>query len=128
MQEGQVCSDLVDLRDVLPTLAELAGAELPAEIKFDGRSFAPQLHGKQGNPRQWIYCWYHRNGVRNQASQHVRDQKYKLYSDGRMFDVADDFYEQSPLKFDELEGVAREKYELFSNVLEEKQREAKAVK
>ena len=126
--KGQVCGDLVDFSDLLPTLAELAGAKVPAEIKFDGRSFAPQLHGKQGNPRQWIYCWYERNGARNKASQHVRDQQYKLYADGRIFDVADDFYEQSPLKVDSLDGAAREKYELFSKVLEEKQREAKVVK
>ena len=38
---------------------ELAGAPLPAGVTIDGRSFAPQLHGKTGKLRQWIYCYYH---------------------------------------------------------------------
>ncbi len=43
---GGVRSDLIDFSDLLPTFAELAGAKLPAGIKFDGTSFAPQLRGE----------------------------------------------------------------------------------
>src|SRR4029453_1872946 len=43
---GGVRSDLIDFTDLLPTFAELAGAKLPAGVKFDGRSFAPQLKGE----------------------------------------------------------------------------------
>ena len=52
---GAVRKDLVDFSDMLPTFAELAGAKLPAEPKIDGHSFAPQLRGEKGQPREWAY-------------------------------------------------------------------------
>ena len=48
---GKVSNDLVDFSDFMPTFAELAGAKLPAGVTIDGRSFAPQIKGKKGNPR-----------------------------------------------------------------------------
>jgi len=100
------CQDLVDFSDFLPTLAEIGGATLPKDIQFDGRSFAPQLRDQPGSPREWIYCWYSRNGVRKKASQHIRDQRYKLYATGKFFDVVKDVLEQRPLSTDALEGDA----------------------
>ena len=125
---GKVCEDLVDFSDVLPTLADLAGAKLPSDISFDGRSFAPQLRGEKGQPREWNYCWYSRNGARNKASQHVRDQTYKLYADGRMYNVVDDFYEKQPLDINSLDAAARGRHTLLSKVLGEKVEEAKRSK
>lgn len=52
-----LCDELVDLSDVLPTLAELAGAEVPQDRPIDGRSFAPLLLGKPYEPREWIYSY-----------------------------------------------------------------------
>jgi len=49
--------ELVDLSDVLPTLAELAGARLPADHTIDGRSFAPLLRGEPAEPREWIFSY-----------------------------------------------------------------------
>ena len=49
--------ELVDLSDVLPTLAELAGAGLPAEHVIDGRSFAPLLRGETAGQREWIFSY-----------------------------------------------------------------------
>lgn len=49
--------ELVDFSDVLPTLAELAGAALPADAVVDGRSFAPLLLGRPYVPREWIYSY-----------------------------------------------------------------------
>jgi len=51
------CDELVDLSDVLPTLAELAGADLPNDRPIDGRSFAFLLKGKPGEPRDWIFSY-----------------------------------------------------------------------
>ncbi|GAG03110.1 unnamed protein product, partial [marine sediment metagenome] len=59
---GRVCTDLVDFSDVLPTLCEAAGVAVPGELGVDGRSFLPQVKGREGNPRKWIYCWYSRSG------------------------------------------------------------------
>ena len=35
--------------------------------------------------------------MREKASQHVRDARYKLYADGRMFDTEEDLYEETDL-------------------------------
>ena len=46
---------LTDFTDVLPTLAEFAGAEVPPEYRADGQSIAPFLTGRADDtPRQWI--------------------------------------------------------------------------
>lgn len=54
IKAGSVCEDLVDFTDFLPTLCELTGAKLP-EPSIHGRSFAPQLLGQPGQPREWIH-------------------------------------------------------------------------
>jgi arylsulfatase A len=85
---GRVLNDLVDFSDVLPTFVEVAGATLPRERTYDGRSFAPQLRGEKGNPREWIFVqlgrrWY------------VRDDGWKLNQAGELFDMKDSpFVEQ----------------------------------
>ena len=56
---GKVCPDLVDFSDILPTIAEASSASVGSEI--DGRSFLPQLRGRRGEPRDWIFIWYRRN-------------------------------------------------------------------
>jgi arylsulfatase A len=98
---GKVCSDLVDFTDFLPTLADAAGIELPRDTVLDGRSFFPQLRGKKGNPRDWIYCYYKRNqaGVKKSPPKiFARDKRFKLYADGRLFNVIADPLEASPIK------------------------------
>jgi arylsulfatase A len=104
---GKVCGDLVDSTDFLPTLLEFAGVPLPESIPLDGRSFAPQLRGEAGRPRRWLYCWYERDGKRETASEHVRNQIYKLYGDGRFYNVAADPDETEPLADASLSNEAR---------------------
>jgi arylsulfatase A len=70
--------DLVDFSDFLPTLRKAAKADIPAELSIDGRSSLPLLKGGDYQPREWVYCWYSRNGKIN-IQQWVRNQRYKLY-------------------------------------------------
>lgn len=49
--------ELVDLSDVLPTLADFAGAQVPRDRPIDGRSFAPLLRGEPYTPRDWIFSY-----------------------------------------------------------------------
>lgn len=58
VKAGISCDDMVDFSDVLPTLADIADAELP-NVELDGRSFWPQCQGKAGNPRQYIFQYYY---------------------------------------------------------------------
>ncbi|OHB66624.1 MAG: hypothetical protein A2V70_00795 [Planctomycetes bacterium RBG_13_63_9] len=48
-------AELVDHSDVLPTLADLAGAKAPEDRPIDGHSFAPLLRGEDFTPREWIF-------------------------------------------------------------------------
>ncbi|MFK7819459.1 MAG: sulfatase-like hydrolase/transferase, partial [Planctomycetaceae bacterium] len=107
---GQVCNDLVDFSDFLPTLVELAGASAEKNTKLDGRSFAPQLRGEPGNPRDYIYCWYERNGKRAKASQHVRTATMKLYATGKFFNTEADPLELKPLDPEALEPGTKAAY------------------
>jgi arylsulfatase A-like enzyme len=87
---GEVLPDLIDFSDVLPTLAELGGAQLPSGVTIDGRSFAPQLRGEKGSPRDWVFTQLgHR--------RFVCDQRYLLHEDGRMYDITNDLLEHHDL-------------------------------
>jgi len=84
---GQVTNTLMDASDLLPTFADIAGAKLPTKNVLDGRSFLPQLLGKKGNPRDWIFIelgnkWY------------VRDAKWKLNREGELFDMSNAPFEE----------------------------------
>jgi arylsulfatase A-like enzyme len=50
---GSTCDDLVDITDYFATFAEVAGAHVPTDRPIDSHSFAPQLRGERGNPREW---------------------------------------------------------------------------
>ncbi|MGV3484118.1 MAG: sulfatase-like hydrolase/transferase [Planctomycetaceae bacterium] len=49
--------ELVDLSDVLPTICEVAGIELPPNHVIDGVSFASYLRGESKPQREWIYSY-----------------------------------------------------------------------
>jgi arylsulfatase A len=93
---GAVSDSLVDFTDVLPTLTDLAGVAVPDGLQIDGVSLAPLFSG-QPRKKDYIYCWYERNGVREKASQHVRTQYHKLYANGRFYDTQADPEEQADL-------------------------------
>jgi arylsulfatase len=87
---GSVANEVVELRDIMPTLLDLAGLPVPASV--DGRSLAPFLRGEQtpwrehlhgehtqlGQSLQWLtdgrmkYCW---------ASEHGTEELFDLGSD-----------------------------------------------
>lgn len=97
---GKVLRDLIDTTDFLPTLCEAAGAKLPAG-KLDGRSFLPQLRGETGTPRTWLYCWYAPNqGKIDPPRQFARDQHYKLFADGKFFEIDERRYVEKQLTGD----------------------------
>lgn len=96
-----VCGDLVDSTDFLPTLAELAGESVPKAYGIDGRSFAPQLLGEKSDPREAVFVWYDpRPGWDKQKfgrSVFALDKRYKLFDDGRLFDVQGDALREVPV-------------------------------
>ena len=98
---GRATDDIVDFSDMMPTISGMTGAKLPAGEILDGISFAPQLHGGKGTPREWIYCYFEPiPGPKPNPSIFARDQRWKLYSDGRLYDISKDVLEQYPLSGD----------------------------
>ena len=77
---GSVLKDLVGLNDFYATFAELGGAKLPEGVTFDSQSFAPQLRGEKGTPREWIY-------VQLGAKWYARSDSWKLTEQGELFDM-----------------------------------------
>ncbi len=122
---GQVNRDLIDFTDMLPTLADVAGVTVPRRLEVTGRSFLPQLLGRRGNPREFVYCWYFRNGKpipggkEHKAGESARTHRYKLYRTGEFYDVSADFYEQSPLQADALTDEQRAVRERLRQVIGE---------
>ena len=96
---GGVCDDLISFTDFLPTFAALAGAELPAGPVIDGRSFAPQLLGEKGTPREWLFVMLGRHW-------YVRDAGWKLTDKGELFDMRDAPFEEKPVPADDADPEA----------------------
>lgn len=78
----RVSKALVDLSDILPTLAELAGAKLTEGVTIDGRSFAPVLRGERAHVREWIFSYLAYDRM-------LRDDRWLLEGDGSFFDCGD---------------------------------------
>lgn len=112
IEPGSVCHDLIDLSDYLPTLAEAGQGKLPTDRVLDGRSFLPQLKGQRGNPRQSVVIHYDKDpDAAKPTFRRVRfayDGTYKLYLDGRLFEVGKDYLEQSPLDMNRAGPEVRE--------------------
>ncbi|MEQ1830196.1 MAG: sulfatase-like hydrolase/transferase [Pirellula sp.] len=78
---------LSDITDIMPTLAELAGVELPQDRKFDGKSLMPLITGKANSHRPWIYSYLNDGRI-------LRDSRWLLEIPGqgepeRLFDCGD---------------------------------------
>ena len=79
--------ELVDLSDIMPTLADLAGAELPQDRPIDGRSFAFLLRGEPGKPREWIFSYLGDRRILRTKRWLLEDNSPHHY--GRLYDCGD---------------------------------------
>lgn len=116
IEPGTESDSLVDFTDVFPTLLGAAGVEPPRHVGLTGVSLLPAFAGETRD-KPFIYCWYQRNGVRGKASQHTRTARYKLYGDGRFFDVVEDPGERNDLAEDGIPAHLRSVYETLDDGL-----------
>lgn len=100
--EAGLCRDLVDSTDFLPTLAALARGQVLPAWGADGVSFAPQLFGRRGAPRDFVFFWYDpRPGWDKEKYRRqifALDHRYKVFSDGRMFDIRGESFREEELE------------------------------
>jgi arylsulfatase A len=93
---GIKCDDLVDFTDFYRTFADAAQVSLGEKDPLDGVSFLPQLTNKEGEKRDWVLCHY-QPYWNKKSGQYLRNQTYKLYRDGRFFEVPKDLQERNNL-------------------------------
>lgn len=94
-----VADALIDFTDILPTLADACGGELPADRSIDGKSLLPYITGKQDLHRDSVFFYYWARGRnKEQVTAWVRDRRYMLYQDGRFFDLDTDPRQQQPVQ------------------------------
>lgn len=106
---------LVDFSDFFPTFCELAGVEIPNNLPMDGISFLPQLLGHKSPSRNWIYSWYEHKG---KVTKFARNTVYKLYGNGRFYDVNKDFNEENALSTNQLNPNQKQQFETLQEVLD----------
>ena len=100
---GKINDDLIDSCDFLPTIAAAANVPTKSMGRMDGVSFLPQLQGKIGVPRPWIYSWYDpRPGQGKErwtrTQRYAFDREWKLYDNGRLVNWAQDPKEAKPVQ------------------------------
>ncbi len=74
---------LVNLADILPTLADIAGFKLPSEYEINGQSLWPYLTTHTTRHRDWIYAY-------QGSSQLIRGERVLNDGNGRWWDVTSD--------------------------------------
>ncbi|HZE96377.1 MAG TPA: sulfatase-like hydrolase/transferase [Planctomycetota bacterium] len=109
---GALNHDLTDFSDFLVTFAELGGATLPEGRKIDGRSFAAQIRGEKGTPREWVY-------VELDGKSYVRDGRYKLTNGGELFDMKEAPFKEILVPKDATDEAAPDARKRLQAVLDE---------
>ncbi len=109
---GSRSDALVEMTDLLPTLAEVGGVETQ-DVTRDGISFAPILFGQQRSvEREWIY-------LDHRGKRGVRSRNWKLYANGRFYDLRSDAGEKQPLKLGGLSQQGADQHAMLNRVLDE---------
>ena len=113
---------MIDFSDILPTFADLGGAELPKKYKYDGKSFKDLLIGKKNNSdRSWILTMGSHpakiidgkvNNVHIFRDRALRDKRYKVFIDtlkkiSHVYDLKNDKYEINNLIYSKSEEVRK---------------------
>ncbi len=101
IKTGIVYNNLIEFSDFFPTLAELTGKEVPS----DGKSFFKVLTGEHQTPRETAFVYYDPQwgkNVNRYKGVFVRTLKYKLYQNGKFYNLVNDILEKHPLVTDSL--------------------------
>ncbi len=112
---GTRLDDLVDFSDFFATFADAAGAPRSVWAGTDGVSFLPRLFGQPGTPREWAFLFY-KNNRGKPIGCWARTREWKLYGDGRLYDLRADPDEAQPIPPESQPEVRRKLARVFTNV------------
>ena len=87
-----LCDESDDYQYGASRSAKMTGLKvaLPKGVTIDGRSFAPQLRGERGKPRDWVF-------TQLGDKRFARDHRFMLHEDGRLYDIKGDLFEKTDL-------------------------------
>lgn len=120
MKKKGTSHELIEFSDFLPTFVDAGKAQLPQNI--DGQSFFNLLSGQQYKPRETVFVHYYPNpqNVSTRSGCFVRTTNYKLYSDGRFFDMKADKWEKNKLNTGSLNQEQAAVYQQLKYELKDK--------
>ncbi len=132
IKPGVKTDALIDFSDILPTFADLAGAELPKKYKYDGKSFKDLLIGKKNSSRKdWILSMGSHpakikdgkvNNVHPFRDRALRDKRYKVFVDtlkkiSHIYDLKNDREERNNLIHSKSEEIKKVLYK-FKRIID----------
>ena len=100
---GTSYDGITSTMDVLPTFAALAGSSAPAGRAIDGHDISSVLKGDLEQPSRYDAFYYYR-GYELRA---VRSGKWKLHTNGELYDLDADIGESSDVSAENSEVVER---------------------
>ena len=96
IKKPMVYDGLIEFSDFYPTLADVAGKPEAS----DGKSFYPLLNGDNFEDRSSAFVHYDPQWgkrVNQFRNQFARTERYKLYQDGKFYDLDNDRLEEKPI-------------------------------
>ncbi len=132
---GQVNDDLICFSDFFPTIVAAAGLQPKKITDGDGQSFWPQLQGRVGNPRDWIYGYYFPRPYAKKFDdmynhwevRYARDKQFKLYGSGELYDTVRDVLERDVILVSQDTAMSRRARIELQAVLESYPEQGRAV-
>ncbi len=120
-KEGRTIDTIASCLDILPTFAELAGIDLPGELKIEGRSLVPLMF--EENPKwedRYLFEHVTRWGLNENPDDYkwqkfsVRNQRYRLV-ENELFDMQKDPSQNRDIAADhpEIVNEMKDAYEAF---------------
>jgi arylsulfatase A-like enzyme len=119
IKPGEINNNLIDFTDFLPTFSELTKMKIPNGFILDGTSFYSQLmNAGKGKHRQWIYDYYDPKWARLKGDTWVQNENWKLYQDGRIYNLKNDAKELNKLDYNQLNPSTKKTIDKFRKVIE----------
>lgn len=109
VDDATVYEELISFADFMPTFAEIANRK----IESDGRSFLWILKGERGSGNSEVLVDYDPRwgeNVNKHRDRFVQTTEYKLYQDGKFYNIESDILEERPLDIDKITSTERRVY------------------
>jgi arylsulfatase A len=116
---GTDYNDLFEFSDFLPTFADLANVSIPDGT--DGKSHFQLFNGQIQKPRKTVFVHYDplkSGGTERRYGRFAQNKEYKLYNDGKFYNVAMDKREMNPIPEQDLTSKEKNLKTSFKLILD----------